>query len=438
MRTRLCQLVASCAVFWLSGCATPTHNAVAPGVLGSQTIVRLDVAAMRQRADAREPFALRLGDKQVSVRLKPNAVWSEDCVSGDRDQCVSAVQTYSGQVLLQGVRTQVRLTIGADFVSGYVDDGRHWWFIEPMRRFFREAAGDEHMVYRSIDLIRTTVLHNDTKNRPKSPGGIEGSVDLPLRRMVEPIDIEYDPADDPGAPGGAPMPAQLATIRVHMLADLEYAGRADNFGLGRQGEHASLVNMLDGIYRRTANLTLVMASSTEDARSSPCLVATTSSPLLSQVQPCFSLLQRRVVLAANDLVHMTSGKRLEPGFLVFGQVRGIAFQPGRFGLSSHRIGDVIGSSTGVFPNLLLEDLIVAAHEIGHNLDGCHEERDDWCDSWFLFFCVGHHNTIMNPVITGATMPIFSAGNFDPDHNNRQRMLFNANNPPDGKVARACR
>lgn len=63
----------------LVACSTITPSPVFHNVLRKQTIARLDVDAIRQLADRREPFRLRLGGNDVAVRVKPNRVWTDAC-----------------------------------------------------------------------------------------------------------------------------------------------------------------------------------------------------------------------------------------------------------------------------------------------------------------------------------------------------------------------
>ena len=259
---------------------------------------------------------------------------------------------------------------------------------------------------------------------------------LPERRPREDPDYGYDPVDDPDAPSTGSQPPNMITMQLHLLADREFDGAATSFGRGTLNEHVALVNALDGIYRRTVNVTFQLASSSTDSGSIPCFTATTSSALLDQVKTCFKQLNRSVALGPSDLVHLTSGKTLESRFLGFGHVLGIAFEPGQFGLSTSRLATVIGG-VGDLPNLSFEDLLVSAHEIGHNLDGCHKEADSWCDGYFLFFCIGPRNTIMAPIISGATSGFFSAAGFDGAHNNVDRIKFNTTHRIGDTVARTC-
>jgi hypothetical protein len=426
----------------LVGCVRTKSASSFEEALRHQYVAKLDVAKIKEQADNRQPFTLRLGENDVTVQVKPNPVWSADCIEAQGDgssgqlPCDPGVQTYSGRSLMEGMRTQVRLTIGQDIVSGRVWDGRDWWFIEPLSKFRPEAQPGEHLIYNARDVTRQIPLGDDALPPPEV---VQTELLLP---PLPPPDGGggYDPDDDPGDvppdTPGMPSGPTFSTIGLHLLADAEYAGAATAFGRGTIAEQMALVNNLDGIYRRTLNVTFQVLSSTSDSSASPCLTATTSDLLVDQVMPCFRGLNPGVSLAPNHIVHLTSGKELEPGFLVFGRVRGIAFQPGNAGLSTHRLATVVGGTSDL-PDLAFEDLLVVAHEVGHNLDGCHDEADGWCDADFFWICFGPHNTILWPVISGATEARFSTGARTSTHNNRQRILANITNRPAGTIGRTC-
>jgi hypothetical protein len=119
---------------------------------------RIDAAQANRAADADEPFALRLGDDAVEIRVRLAPVFSEQAratvLSDDEEPeqfDVTDVVTYAGRVAGDD-ESEVRLTITGSTLTGYVLTRGDWWFIEPMRRFDREAAQDQYLVYRTKDL----------------------------------------------------------------------------------------------------------------------------------------------------------------------------------------------------------------------------------------------------------------------------------------------
>ena len=82
-----------------------------------------------------------------------------------------------------------------------------------------------------------------------------------------------------------------------------------------------------------------------------------------------------------------------------------------------------GGLFGGPPNLAFQNMMVAAHELGHNFNGAHEEGDEWCVAQFIW-CWDFVRTILWPTIYGDSVPRFSAGDRDPAHNNRQRISTN--------------
>jgi Metallo-peptidase family M12 len=430
----------------IAGCERTTSQSSFREALRHQYIKHFDIENIKRRADNREPFIVQLGDNDVAVQVKPNAVWSDGCSETDRNApssqrpCDPRVRTYSGRTLIEGVRTQVRLTIGKDGISGYVRDGRDWWFIEPLRKFQPSAQPGEHLIYNAADVIRRTSLRHDTRRPsarvPSDDRVITQDQGASAVFRMRPLDDFEDPADDPSVPDDPASPPPLDIIELHLLADSEFVAAATGLGRGTLDEQVALVNNVDGIYRKSVGITFRIVSSTSDSIASPCLTGTTSSSLFDQILPCFSTFNPAVTLAPNQIVHLMSGKVLEAGFLGFGRIRGVANRPGQDGLSTHRLGVVAGSSFGV-PDLAFEDLMVVAHEIGHNLDGCHAEADRWCAAHFWGICFSGRNTIMWPIVSGDNQRFFSSGGRDFTDNNHSRIRFNLSSRPFGTMVRVC-
>ena len=414
-------------------------------------IVNIDAVQIKYAADSYQPFTLRLGNEMLSIQVKPNPVWSATCQqvrpegTPKQTPCGTDVQTYSGRVLLDGVVTKVRLVIGKDSIRGFIYDGKKWLFIEPLQEFRPNAQPTQYLVYYARDLKARIDLRNDTVAAPRSQAQRQSQpTSLPLQPKLP---YEYEPDDDPCyVPGNPkchqssssppPPPPTYTQINVHLVADQEFVASAGGAGSTVFAQHALLVSSLNTIFH-SVNVNFNLASSSVDSSTSPCFTAATAPSLVLQVAPCFAAINPSIALTPPDVVHLTSGKVL-PNFLGAG-IYGMAQQPGTFGFSTWRLNVVGGSSVGSFPDFSFLNLAIAAHEIGHNFDGCHAEADHSCTYFDLFgWCAGGgSNTIMYPTASGDTELYFSFGTVDSNHNNAARISFNESMRPGGMITRVC-
>jgi len=102
LRQALAMVLASAALL-LTGCPRYPLNEA----FWRYYVTKLDVAQIGQRADSRDPFTIRVGEKDFAIQVKPNPVWEPGCTEIRVDQkpsqrpCDPGVQTYSGRVLYQ-------------------------------------------------------------------------------------------------------------------------------------------------------------------------------------------------------------------------------------------------------------------------------------------------------------------------------------------------
>jgi hypothetical protein len=68
-------------------------------------------------------------------------------------------------------------------------------------------------------------------------------------------------------------------------------------------------------------------------------------------------------------------------------------------------------------------MMVAAHELGHNFNGAHEEADEWCVAHFIW-CWDYVRTLMWPTYYDDNVSRFSDGSRNAAHNNVERVSTN--------------
>lgn len=125
----------------------------------------------------------------------------------------------------------------------------------------------------------------------------------------------------------------------------------------------------------------------------------------------------------SEVAHLTSGKYLD------GKTLGIAWEPGVYGLSQHSLFWIGGGGGGGAPNLSFKNMMIMAHELGHNFYALHEDADKWCVAHFLW-CWDYERSLMWPTFYSDNNDWISDGSRNKNHNNRNRIKHNIANQRD--------
>lgn len=369
-----------------------------PHILRAQT-VRLDTASIARAAAEGVRFEIPL-DKHVAVVSVARAtIWDGDFRAVQLDVDDQRPVEPEPDIHFAGAvegdeKSEVRLMITPDQISGYLLLSDNWWFIEPKRKFDQRAEPEEHLVYRTKDLHFKLEYGNDARRGGDIDGG---GVEPPHR--VNPI------------------------VGMAMLADREYEFQANVTGVSWWQQQAGLVNQVNGIFRARLGSEFRVRVFILD-RWPTSLNTTNADDLLDQVHDPIDIVVgniRRLTVRQTsgvEVAHLTSGKNLD------GNTLGIAWQPGVYSLSQQQLFWLGGGGGfGGGPNLAYQNMMVATHELGHNFNGEHNEADEWCVAHFLW-CWDYERTIMWPTYYDDNQSFFSNGSRTSSHNNRRRIQDN--------------
>lgn len=342
-----------------------------PDITQSQ-VVTLDARTIEEYANSSKPFDLILGETQVTVVLAPAPLWPKEGmtifeVGADGEVKQRLYQgniTYAGDVVGEDpATTEVRFTIARGMLQGYVLTSAGWWFLEPLSRFDPKAGANQYLVY---------AAHQTEFSVDYGDDGVKGD------------QLDWDPV--------------FTETRIPLLwvFDLEYA---DQNGAGFEfvERWAALLNAVNGIFFDQFGRVFMAPRGVGDLGGR---ILTSEDPvaLLSQVVGIVESAGGLEDLEA-DIAHLTTGKHLIGGGL------GVSWRPGRYAASQQ-------SATLDFRNL-----IVTAHQIGHNYNAGHEQADRWCDPP----CAEYKQTICWKYFDRNTLRRFSNGTYRPDHNNADLM-----------------
>lgn len=363
------------AVLVLSLAASVAADSHHPS-LSESLVISLDVSAIERNATSSTPFELVLGDTRFNLVLAPAPLSPKEgltVMEVQRDgkiteRVVPANVTYAGDVVGEDAKmSEARFTIVRGVLDGYVLSKSGWWFIEPYSRFNEKAGADQYLVY--------DAAHHFT-------GAVDWGED----------DVKTDTVFDPTL--------RDTQIPLLMVADLEYMLENDGpTGIEWFEAQLALINNVNGIVFDQLGVDFRVRRALGDG-GGLFITSTDAYSLLFQLDDFVEQAGGLEDRFESHLAHLTTAKNLD------GLARTLGWQPGFYGLSKQRNDDIdVGP---VF--LAFENMVAAAHVLGHNFDGAHWEADP--------------RDIMWPVLELIDNPRFSDGSVDPNRNNKKRICTN--------------
>ncbi len=362
-----------------------------PHIRKSQ-VVSLDVAAIERNAQSGTPFELVLGEVQLNVALSPAPIWPKEGLpvlevgkdGGLTRRTVQGNITYAGDVVGEDPEaSEARFTITRGVLEGYVLSKSGWWFVEPLSRFDPKAGAEQFLVYATRDLDFVLDYGDD--------GVIADQV--------------FDPCL-----------SFNGRIGIAMAADSLYVSLSGQ-DYPFEARHAALINAVNGIYRDQTGREFAIEISIADFQGT-MLTSSNAHTLLDQFADFVDFVGGLPGLSS-DIAHLTAGRYLNDDIL------GVAFQPGVIGLSHQEVvwAGGGGGGGGAGASLAFQNMMVAAHELGHNFDGEHDEADEWCVT-DVIICLDYERTIMWPSFYDDNNSRFSDGTRNPAHDNKRRIRNN--------------
>jgi hypothetical protein len=328
-------------------------------------LVELNDKEVLEKVKTGQPVEVQAYGRYFHFVLTPNDIRAknyravETSVEGSREMKRGEVTTYKGK-LSNDYASEVRFTVSQGNIEGliYTSDNKKF-FVTKAAKFSRYAAKSAAVVYGENDLIKTVDLSDDVKLLPDD---IEGKMDFGFDMLKSDA---FGAADEPEMSAAL---ADLKELEVATEADYQWVIQSGS-GTAANNEILNILNLVDGIYERDLNLTIKVTfqhvwTSTDPYPSSSSIDLLNS--FLSYWNANYPVSQQ-----PRDVAHLFTGKFSNQGIAYSGV---ICTSPSyAYGLTA-RSGSV--------------NHLIAAHEIGHNLNGDHVENSGSCAS-----------SIMNPIIS---------------------------------------
>lgn len=357
----------------------------------------LNPSVIKNLADSDEQIPITLGNKnyKLVVHSVPTFEESFEIITvtskGTKKEKITESISYSGTVQDFEKHSDVRLTITEHFVAGYIRFEKDWWFIEPLKKFRINANVNDYVAYKTSDLKFKLELHDV---------------------IPEPFP-EYKLTHD--------LPDVKPKIGINFAIDKEYLEQANWTPLSAYQHNLFALNTINGVYKREFGFefqikNLVVSPETLTSNDSSRLLRQLEQTVRNSSLGNMRLLSQRQS-QNSELVHLTTAKNLKNNIL------GVAYRPGVYGLSNQQL-IWVGGGGGIFggaPNLAYINMLVMAHEIGHNFDGYHEEAHKRCKTKKFGVCWNYVRTIMWYRIFDDNEDKFSDGTLDSSHNNIARI-----------------
>jgi hypothetical protein len=317
-------------------------------------LVNFDKRAVIEKAKSAQTIEIRAYNREFEFILIPNDLRAvnykavETSRLGERELEIGEITTYKGK-LKNDPDSEVRFTITETGAEGLIYTGvGEKFFVTEAQKFSKHAARGDVIVYREGDLAETVDLSDD---KAVLPGGVEEKLNFGFDLMKN-----------------SSTEADLKVIKIATEADYQWVSQAGG-GTAANNEILSILNMIDGIYKRDLNLTVSVTFqhvwTTADPFSSSSTLGVLDS-FLNHWNANYSRSQY-----PRDAAHLFTGKFSNQGIAYQGVV---CRNPGyAYGLTGRGSGNTH---------------LMAAHEIAHNLGAEHVTDAGTCAL-----------SLMNPILS---------------------------------------
>jgi hypothetical protein len=296
-------------------------------------------------------FAVSLDGRAVTVHANAHSLRARDykLLARGKDGTLTpmtpaAIRTFRGTIPEIGGEAAISIANGQ--VTGMLTDGQSTWWVQGMRSIDPSANPLDHIVFRNDDL---------------AAGDWSCGLDAMMPGIVH---------DHGGIAGPTPPPPGcLKKAEIAFDADFEYFqffnidGAIDPVA-DTEADIASVMNVVDFIYRRDCGITYEMTTTIVQIVEPDPYTSTNSSTLLNEFAAYWRVNHSEIV---RDVAHLMTGKDVD------GNIIGVAWLPGVCVPDTDNPNQQkpYGLSQSQFTPNMAWRVRLTAHELGHNWSAPH-------------------------------------------------------------------
>jgi hypothetical protein len=313
-------------------------------VFSKYQVIDLNLQQATKLAQSTGHFSISAEGKEYDLWLQPNDIRAPSyrsiitTESGEVELPRQPVSTYKGTVAGHP-DSEARLLVQPDLFFGHISTGDDMLFIDPLSKFAPGAPATRVVLYRDAD------VHHDFEGTCGT-----SQIEQAAKKLIKQSQFERNLMSN------AVNPTQRV-IQIAAEADFEFfqinGTNTGSFIIGT-------INQVDGIYLRELNLrNLLTFLHIRTTNVNNPYTSSDPETLLDQFRNHWENNRNNI---PRDVAHLFTGKTL--GFfpeIVWGKAKpnSVCFRSLAYSLTRHH-------NTRLF--------ILVAHEIGHNLNACHDDQ----------------------------------------------------------------
>jgi len=377
-----------------------------PTSITKYELLSLDAQSLRAIADSEQSISIPFAGKTYVLNLVPNQLKAENFKATMTTENGIKVevpqedfQTYEGTVAGED-KSEVRLTITQDWISGSVKTADQWFYVEPLQNFDSQANKLIHIAYRPADTDFVLDLSDDVAEPNDETSNVHDATYTSGSAKIYYVTHKYPTTE---------------TAQVILDCDEEFYDISPSTWQSRQ---MAILNDAESNYNSQIDVQFTVVEQACDTTNSD-LTSTDSDTLLNQLEDRWD-----GDSTSRDFAFLFTGKDISRSGsstnIGLANLHGI-HNPTTLGYGLAQMVSQTGYSASSY-----QKEILTSHEIGHIFNAVHGEAISWCATWVFGNCVEWNYSVMYDPFQGDDMTdLFSDGTNGANFDNEERIRTEA-------------